>query len=69
MFLQHKPTGALIEVMELEEMSDPNCDGLVGRSHAGEELQDPETYPKSELIFPSGESLPRCWIDPEYKNS
>lgn len=37
------------------------------RAHAGEEMQDPEFYPKAELIFPSGESLPKAWIDPHYR--
>jgi hypothetical protein len=30
-------------------------------------MQDPEDYPKSELMFPSGEPLPRCWIEPNYR--
>ena len=38
----------------------------MGQYHAGEEMQDPEIFLKSELIFPSGEPLPVCWIDPHY---
>lgn len=33
---------------------------------AAEELQDPGPLHKGELFFPSGEALPRCWIDPHY---
>ncbi len=38
-----------------------------GRFHAGEELGDPLTFEKADLAFPSGEELPRCWVDPDYK--
>ncbi len=34
---------------------------------AGEELGDPLTFEKADLAFPSGEELPRCWVDPDYK--
>ncbi|MGB3237534.1 MAG: acetyltransferase [Geitlerinemataceae cyanobacterium] len=67
MFLKHKQTGVLIEVLGLEELSDPSNDKIKGRSHAGEELQGPEAFPKSALIFPSGEALPVCWLDAQYK--
>lgn len=66
MFLKHKSSGVLIEVLGLEKLYDPFSGEIVGRSHAGEELQDPENYAKLELIFPSGESLPRCWLDAHY---
>jgi len=39
---------------------------VLGRLQAGEELQDPTALNKAELSFPSGESLPRCWLDPHY---
>jgi hypothetical protein len=66
MFLKHKPSGVLIEVLSLENLYDPFSGEITGCSHAGEEMQDPETYPKSELIFPSGEDLPSCWLDAHY---
>jgi len=31
-------------------------------------VQDPEKVEKAELLFPSGEALPKCWIDPHYKD-
>lgn len=37
------------------------------RLHGGEEMQDPQAYAKADLFFPSGESLPRCWLDPHYQ--
>ena len=38
-----------------------------GRFHAGEEMQEPQDFAKSDLVFPSDEPLPRCWIDGSYK--
>jgi hypothetical protein len=67
MYLKHKPTSDLVEILELASLFDPCRADVSGRFHAGEELQDPEPFKKSELMFPSGESLPRCWIDPDYK--
>jgi hypothetical protein len=32
-------------------------------------MQDPEKFAKSELQFPSGEPLPRCWLDAHYRDS
>jgi len=34
----------------------------------GEEIQDPERIKKAELVFPSGEELPKCWIDIHYRD-
>jgi hypothetical protein len=67
MFLQHKPTQVLIEILSVNDLYDPCQREIMGRSHAGEELQEPDSYPKLELIFPSGEPLPRCWLDPHYR--
>ena len=68
MFLQHKPSNALVEILTLESMYDPCQNEVTGRLHAGEEMQDPEVFPKSELKFPSGEDLPRCWMDAHYRD-
>ena len=67
MFVQQKRTKNLIEVLTLQDLYDPFSKEIIGQSHAGEELQDEASYIKSELIFPSGEELPRCWIDPHYR--
>jgi hypothetical protein len=68
MFLMYKSTHDLVEVLDLREMYDPCMETTKGRYHAGEELQDPETFKKSELAFPSGEELPACWLDPDYRS-
>ena len=69
MFLKHAQNGKLVEVLSLMDLFNPNHNQLVGRYHAGEELQEPERFPKAGLIFPSGEGLPRCWLDVHYRDS
>ena len=69
MYLKHKISGNLVEVLDAKALSDPCQPKIAGRFHAGEELQDPENFSKTDLIFPSGEDLPVCWIDPDYKLS
>ena len=67
MFLKHKTNGDLVEVLTLKELFDPCRGEVVGRYQQGEEVQDPEKVEKAELIFPSGEMLPKCWVDPHYR--
>jgi hypothetical protein len=67
MFLKHKQTGELIEVLTMESLYNPCKREIVGQYHAGEELQDAETFLKTELIFTSGEPLPVCWLDSHYQ--
>lgn len=67
MFLKHEATGDLVEVLDLDRLFDPFASEVLGRFHAGEELQEPAGFRKDELVFPSGERLPRCWTDPHYR--
>ncbi|ACK71806.1 conserved hypothetical protein [Gloeothece citriformis PCC 7424] len=67
MFLQQKQSNELIEIIDLENLYDPCQKRVMGRSQAGQEMQDAQSYLKVELIFPSGETLPLCWIDPDYR--
>lgn len=67
MYLMHKPSGDLVEMLNLESLFDPFRREVSGRFHAGEEMQEPAAFAKNELVFPSGEHLPRCWLDPAYK--
>ena len=68
MYLKDKQTGDLVEVLTLDDLFDPFKATVSGRFHAGEELQEPREFAKADLIFPSGEALPRCWTDPHYKD-
>lgn len=61
--------GHLIELQQIEDLINPNHNYIKGRLDYGEELQDLEEYAKSDLVFPSGESLPLCWLDPHYRDN
>lgn len=67
MFLQDKTNGDLVEILTLKELFDPCQSEVLVRFQQGEEVQDPERLKKEELLFPSGEELPKCWIDPHYR--
>lgn len=68
MFLQNKSSATLIEIKDLEALFNPLKDEIEGRIQEGEEEQDPESFAKQDLTFASGEDLPRCWLDPNYRN-
>lgn len=68
MYLKDKLNGDLIEILDTGMLFDPCQAEVTGRLHAGEEMQDPAGFPKAGLVFPSGESLPRCWVDPKYRS-
>jgi hypothetical protein len=68
MFLQQKNSATLIEIKDLEALFNPLRNEIEGRIQEGEEEQDPESFAKQDLTFTSGEDLPRCWIDENYRN-
>jgi hypothetical protein len=67
MFLTEKSTGHLVEILETEQLFDPFADAVKGRYNIGEDLPDPEMFKKSGLVFCSGEPMPKCWVDPHYR--
>jgi predicted NAD-dependent protein-ADP-ribosyltransferase YbiA (DUF1768 family) len=67
MFLKDRESDDLIRVSEIEQLFSPMETEILGRSQAGEEEQDERSIAKSELVFPSGEPLPRCWTDANYQ--
>ena len=69
MLLQDKQNGNLIEIIDIEALFSPTKNTVKGQGQAGEEEQDPESFEKDKLIFPSGENLPRCWMDANYKDA
>jgi hypothetical protein len=66
--LRHDEASSLVEVLDLQQLFDPFQNEVQARLHGGEELQDPAAYAKGELVFPSGEALPRCWLDAQYRH-
>ncbi|WP_328188076.1 acetyltransferase [Marinobacter sp. OP 3.4] len=67
MLLAEKSTGHLVEISDIKTLFDPNEPEVTGSVHYGEEAQDPEPIAKTALVFPSGEPLPQCWTDPDYR--
>lgn len=67
MLLKNKDTDGLIEISELEELINPLSDKVKGQIQAGQNEQSPELFSKENLVFPSGEKLPLCWLDSDYK--
>ena len=68
MLLKLKEGNHLMAVDDIESLINPCEQTVVGRLHWGEEEQDPETFAKDDLCFPSGEELPRCWRDAHYRD-
>jgi hypothetical protein len=67
MFLKHVKNSDMVEITDLPSLIDPCAHKVKGRYHSGEEMQDIQTFKKTELVFPSGEELPLCWVDANYK--
>lgn len=68
MLLKESQTGHMVEVLSWIDLINPNCDEIVGRYQEGEDVQEPMRFKKTDLIFLSGEALPRCWTDPHYRD-
>jgi hypothetical protein len=68
MLLKDKTSGHIVEVLDLNDLWDNAKPAVRGRLHYGEEAQDPESFSKQALCFLSGEELPRCWVDPHYRD-
>lgn len=67
MFLQDKQRGVLVEVLDTQRLIDPLKNSIPGQVQDGQEEQDPEEIAKEHLVFPSGENLPQCWVDANYR--
>ncbi|MFW2438965.1 MAG: acetyltransferase [Arenicellales bacterium] len=68
MLLMEKNSGHLIEVLDPTEVFDPFKDSFSGRLDFGEDVAEPENFKKVGVSFPSGENLPKCWLDPHYRD-
>jgi hypothetical protein len=67
MLLQKKDNGTLVEILDFEEAINPNHNQVMAKVQSGQEEQDAESIQKQNLIFPSGENLPLCWVDADYR--
>ena len=62
MYLKHEPTGELVEVIDLQDVINPHASTIRARAHGGEPIQKIKDFIKAELVFPSDEPLPKCWL-------
>jgi hypothetical protein len=69
MFMKESKSGDLVEVLDMVALADPFKNAVRGRFHVGEEMPEPQDFAKKDLIFPSDELLPKCWVDPNYKTA
>ncbi|WP_207063081.1 acetyltransferase [Motiliproteus sp. SC1-56] len=69
MFLKESRSGHLVQVLNLTELINPFEARTQVQFQQGEDLPDPEYIRKDTLVFPSGETLPRCWLDSHYRDS
>ncbi|TWT66426.1 acetyltransferase [Allorhodopirellula solitaria] len=67
MFMKESASDDLIKIDDVKQLSSPQESCVKGRRQAGEEEQDPRSFEKTELKFPSGEPLPQCWLDADYE--
>ncbi len=69
MYLKHTSSGDLVEIEDMAGLISPAETQVRARFHAGEEMQEAAMFAKAELVFPSGEALPRCWVDAHYREA
>ncbi|NMF84553.1 acetyltransferase [Nodosilinea sp. P-1105] len=67
MFVKDRQSQSLIKVIDTDTLFNPTHATVQGRPQQGEEEQPAQSFDKAKLIFPSGEPLPQCWIDPDYQ--
>jgi hypothetical protein len=67
MFLIDARNGELVRVEDFAALSNPFTTEVMAREQAGEEEQNWSAVPKEKLTFPSGEPLPLCWMDPNFR--
>ena len=67
MFLQIKDSRDLVKIVDVQELFDPNIEIVHAQDQQGQEEQETDIYKKEELVFPSGEKLPRCWLDAKFR--
>ncbi len=68
MLLKSQKEDGLVEIADVSELINPSKAEVMAQIQAGEEEQPSEPFKKSDLIFPSGESLPQCWLDGDYQS-
>ena len=69
MFVKLTRDRSLIKVIDPSALFNPLETEIQGRQQSGQSEQPPNAFSKAQLIFPSGEPLPQCWLNPDYKQA
>jgi hypothetical protein len=67
MFFKDTERQVLIKIVNPDALFNPMQPTVQGKQQEGEEEQPPQEFDKAQLIFPSGEPLPQCWVNPNYR--
>jgi hypothetical protein len=67
MLLQIKDSQDLVKIVDVQELLDPTSEIVHAQDQQGQEEQETDIYKKEELVFPSGEKLPLCWLNAQYR--
>ncbi|MCJ8319010.1 MAG: acetyltransferase [Colwellia sp.] len=67
MFLKSRNNDNMVDVSRMRDLTNLYRAKVLGCYQNGEELQDQQEFDKSDLVFLSGEELPKCWTDPNYR--
>jgi hypothetical protein len=67
MFLKSRNNDDMIDISRMRDLTNLYHNKVLGCYQNGEELQDWQELDKSDLMFLSGEELPKCWTDPNYR--
>lgn len=69
MFLKQRHSDDLVEVLNTAELFDPFCTQFTGRLNCGEDLPEASQFQKDDVVFASGENLPDCWKNANYRET
>ena len=69
MFVKLSRDKTLIKVLDTGALFNPLETEIQGQQQSGQSEQPPSAFSKAQLMFPSGEPLPQCWLDPDYQQA
>mgnify|MGYP001799492617 CR=1 FL=1 len=69
MFVKLSRDKTLIKVVDTGALFNPLETEIQGWQQSGQSEQPASAFSKAQLMFPSGEPLPKCWLDPDYQQA
>ncbi len=68
MLLREKRSSDFVKVTNVQDLLNPVRDMIGAQVQSGQNEQPPQPFKKKDLVFPSGEMLPQCWVDADYQD-